>query len=52
MLGAALHLGSGVKRNPVEALVWLTRARAGGRTAPGWPPVPGGYERDMKEASK
>ncbi len=30
MLGAAFHLGSGVKRDPVEALVWLLRARAGG----------------------
>ena len=30
MLGAAFHLGSGVKRDPVEAFVWLLRARAGG----------------------
>ena len=30
MLGAALHLGAGVKRDPVEGFVWLARARAGG----------------------
>jgi hypothetical protein len=30
MLGAAFHLGSGVKRDPVEAFVWLLRARKGG----------------------
>jgi hypothetical protein len=30
MLGAAFHLGSGVPHAPVEALVWLLRARAGG----------------------
>ena len=30
MLGAAYHLGAGVPRDPVEALVWLLRARAGG----------------------
>jgi TPR repeat protein len=30
MLGAACHLGAGVARDPLAALVWLTRARAGG----------------------
>ena len=32
MLGAALHLGSGVARDPVAALAWLLRAQAGGST--------------------
>jgi uncharacterized protein len=30
MLGAALHLGSGVSRDPVMALAWLLRARDAG----------------------
>ena len=30
MLGAALHLGAGVLRDPFAAFVWLLRARAGG----------------------
>jgi uncharacterized protein len=30
MLGAAFHLGAGIQRDPVEALVWLVRARSGG----------------------
>ena len=30
MLGAAFHLGAGVPRDPVAALAWLLRARAGG----------------------
>jgi len=30
MLGAAFHLGSGVKRDPLEACVWLLRAGTGG----------------------
>jgi TPR repeat protein len=30
MLGAAHHIGAGVARDPVAALAWLTRARAGG----------------------
>jgi hypothetical protein len=29
MLGAAYHLGAGVERDPVAALAWLARARAG-----------------------
>ena len=33
MLGAALHLGAGVPRDAGAALVWLMRARAGGRWA-------------------
>jgi TPR repeat protein len=32
MLGAAYHLGAGVKRDPIEAFTLLTRARAGGST--------------------
>ena len=31
MLGAACHLGAGVRRNPLEAYVWLLR-RALGRS--------------------
>jgi len=30
MLGAAYHLGAAVPRDPLEAFVWLSRARAGG----------------------
>jgi TPR repeat protein len=30
MLAAALHLGLGVERNPIEAFVWLTRAANAG----------------------
>ncbi len=29
MLGAAYHLGAGVRRNRVKALAWLIRAKAG-----------------------
>jgi hypothetical protein len=29
MLGAALHLGAGLTRDPVEACVWLIRAEQG-----------------------
>jgi len=30
MLGAALHLGAGVPREPLVALTWLLRAQRGG----------------------
>jgi hypothetical protein len=30
MLGAALHLGSGISRDRIAAFSWLIRARAGG----------------------
>ena len=30
MLGAAYQLGAGVKKDPIAAMTWLLRARAGG----------------------
>jgi TPR repeat protein len=35
MLGAAYHLGAAVARDPLQAFVWLLRARAGGSALSG-----------------
>ncbi|KGM29994.1 hypothetical protein P409_35725 [Inquilinus limosus MP06] len=35
MLGAAYHLGSGVPKDPVQALAWLQRGQAGGSALAG-----------------